>query len=97
MAGKAKGGAPHAHGCRSCKTRYEDSCSTPERNGKCPACNGGKPWQLLIDNRKPKDCCRDTSRLANKAEVAAYSLGGDTPWFICRTCARTQVYDPSRN
>lgn len=36
------------------------------------------------------------SRIANKAEITAYKLGGDSPWYICRVCARTQVYDPRK-
>lgn len=87
----------HAHGCKKCKVRYEDNCETPAVNGLCTGCKGHMPWRLLIESRLPKDCCRVFSRLMkDKKERATLSLAGDSDWWRCQECGRTQIYDPTR-
>jgi hypothetical protein len=86
----------HWHGCRRCPTAYEDNCPDAKTDALCTACRGGKPWMLLIENRKPRPCCRELSRLATKAERDTYRLAGARVWWICRACARTQPFDPKK-
>lgn len=85
-------GTVHAHGCTTCKTRYEDTCRTPAVNGQCAVCQGLQPWQLLIDNRKPRDCCRAHSRLCNRDERNTWRLSEGCSWFRCLICSRTFPY-----
>lgn len=87
----------HWHGCRRCRTRYEDTCATPKENELCSACRGGIPFQLLVDNAKPRECCAGTSRLVTKEEQKRYTLAGEASWWICQKCSRTQIYRPSTN
>ncbi len=94
MASKKLFGRLHAHGCRDCHTRYEDACIAPDQDGRCTACRGGRPWQLLIENARPKTCCIDQSRLASKDDRATYRLAGTHLWWICTSCKRTHPYDP---
>lgn len=84
----------HAHGCTRCLTRYEDSCETPSVNALCSMCTYGHDWQLLVENRKPKDCCRVFSKLCTADEKKQYALAGDVPWWKCKECGRTQIYEP---
>lgn len=84
----------HAHGCLKCKERFEDACYEPEKNHLCSFCENGTGWELLRESRRPKDCCRAHSRLANKDEVKKYSLAGDARWWICTACKLTQIYKP---
>ena len=91
----------HAHGCKTCRTRYMDNCNNRGVNDLCTACRGtGVPWQLLIDNAAPRPCCEEDSRPVPKDKAGTsdlhrrYQLAGDAPWFLCNTCARTQIYDP---
>lgn len=90
---------PHAHGCTACKGRYEDTCSEPNDNRVCNPCQGFEPWQLLINNRLPKDCCRAHSRLCSKDERNHYRLSEACAWWRCLVCSRTFPYlqpkDPS--
>lgn len=88
-------GSLHAHGCRRCRTRYQDACLSPEADARCTSCNGGRAWQLLIDNANPRPCCQQ-ARLATKEERERYRLAGQQLWFICLTCARTHPFDPKR-
>lgn len=84
----------HAHGCTRCHLKYQDTCDTPQTNGLCTKCRTGRGWELLIDNARPKDCCRlECRRVTSKQEIATYRLRGDAPWFICTTCARQHPYD----
>lgn len=85
----------HTHGCRRCRTRYEDNCVTPKQNALCVACRGGRAFQLLVDGAKPRPCCVATSRLVTKDELRRYSLAGEASWWICGTCKRTQIYRPT--
>lgn len=94
MAKKKLVGSLHAHGCSDCHTRYEDACSTPEQDERCIACQGRPPWQYLIDNRNPRDCCRETARLVTKEEKDRFKLAGKHLWFKCKVCARTHPFDP---
>lgn len=94
MAGKSLAGSLHAHGCAACHTRYEDACPTPADDARCTPCRGGQPWQYLIDNRAPRDCCRQNARLATKDDKSRYKLAGSRLWFICPTCSRTHPFDP---
>lgn len=83
----------HAHGCSSCHARFEDTCETPNQARTCRQCQGGGPgWQLLIDGRLPRDCCRLHSRLARKEELKTYRLSTACPWFRCSVCARTFAF-----
>jgi hypothetical protein len=91
---KKLSGSPHAHGCRRCVTRFQDNCTTPEVDGLCTACRGGKPWQALIDSNLPQDCCRELARLVTKEQKVTYRLAGARLWFFCPTCARTHPFDP---
>ena len=84
----------HAHGCRQCRTRYEDACADTKANALCAGCRGTRVWQLLIDNASPHSCCLD-SRIATKDECKSYSLAGSATWWICPACKRTQVYKPN--
>ncbi len=93
---KKLAGTYHAHGCRRCRTRYQDACTTPDQDTLCDACRGLKPWQLLIDNAAPHPCCTTNARLVLTAEKAIYRLAGGWLWFICKTCARTHPFDPRR-
>jgi hypothetical protein len=85
----------HAHGCSRCDTRYEDVCGTPAVDGLCVACQGGRPWQLLIDSRAWRACCVAVRR-TTKEERERYRLAGNPKrtWWICADCKRTQVYRP---
>jgi hypothetical protein len=92
---KKLNGTWHAHGCSRCKTRYEDSCQTPEKDALCADCRSpGSGWTMLIENRSPKDCCFALSRVATKEELARYRLAGQSAWWICRACARTHPFQP---
>lgn len=84
----------HAHGCPKCKERYEDACNESAKNFICSFCENGVGWELLREARRPKDCCRAHSRLANKDEIKRYSLAGDAKWWICTACKLTQIYKP---
>lgn len=87
---------PHAHGCTTCKGRYEDNCHASNVNAECGPCRGHIPWSLIIANRLPKDCCRLHSRLADKDEIKLYRLSPACDWFRCSICARTQpFYNPT--
>jgi hypothetical protein len=84
----------HAHGCRQCRTRYQDTCKDRGEDDLCPACLGGKPSELLIHGRAPRTCCL-ASRLVTKAERTLYDLAGRSNWHICPTCARTHPFKPT--
>jgi len=90
---KKKGNTPHYHGCRRCHHVYEDACDAKTENGLCVFCRGGNGWQLLRDNRSPKPCCRVSARMPTKDERVSYRLAGNSLWFICDTCKRSQPYD----
>jgi len=83
---------PHAHGCTTCKGRYEDTCLAPNTNSECRPCRGLTPWALLVANRKPRDCCYAHSRLCNKDERNQYGLSEACAWFRCLICSRTHPY-----
>lgn len=87
-----RAGKPHAHGCTTCKGRYEDACPDPHQPGVCNPCQGFAPWQLLIDSRKAKDCCRAHSRLCSKDERNQYGLSESCPWWRCLVCSRTHPF-----
>ncbi len=93
---KSLKGTLHAHGCVRCTTRYTDACQTHLEDGLCTACQGGIPWQALIDSAAPHACCQVNSRLVTRDEKAIYKLAGTRLWFICSTCARTHPFNPRR-
>lgn len=98
MATRATSTGVHAHGCRSCRGRYEDTCDEPNSNGTCRTCTGSRPWALLVANRLPRDCCRLHSRLASKDELKTYRLSSGCDWFRCSVCARTFPFaNPTRS
>lgn len=70
-----------------------DSCQDSPQDGLCVDCRlgPGSGWQILINNRRPKDCCKDHSRPVTKDEKTRYSLGGSQQWLRCGICARTNV------
>lgn len=82
----------HAHGCTRCAGRYEDTCDQPQDNALCRTCQGFDVWQLLHDNRLPRDCCYVHSRLMTKDERRSYRLSAGCPWFRCTACCRTFPY-----
>lgn len=87
----------HAHGCRQCDGRYEDTCDDNKSDTVCGSCRVGKSLDqrgLLFDNRRPKECCRDNSRPASKEEIKTYRLAGAHKWWICATCKRTHPFNP---
>jgi hypothetical protein len=89
----------HAHGCARCGVRYEDACDARAVDGLCVGCRGGRPWQLLIDGRRPRKCCITGSRPATKDERKRYRLAGACAWFICvgdGGCRRTHPFDPAK-
>ena len=86
----------HWHGCITCPSAYEDNCSDTTTDGRCALCRGGRGFDLLINNRKPADCCRTDARLVTKEEKTTYRLAGARIWFRCRTCARTHPFDPKK-
>lgn len=88
---------PHAHGCTKCRARYEDSCQAAEINSLCGMCRLGKRWELLYQNRLPKDCCRQASRIATKEDKKQYKLAGpkDHEWWRCSMCGRTHPFNPN--
>lgn len=96
MSKKSLARTRHAHGCARCRTRYEDACAEPAVDQLCDACRGLRVWQLLIDNRAPRDCCRERCHIATREERDRYRLGGTRLWFICSDCARTHPFDPRR-
>lgn len=83
----------HKHSCRGCRIGYVDGCEAPKDDGLCTGCRGGRPWDLLVDNDRPRDCCVN-SRLATKDEKSSYRLAGRANWHICPTCKRTQSFKP---
>lgn len=85
----------HAHGCKRCRTYYEDACENRSENDLCFECRTGKTgWTILIEGRSPKDCCLYESKKASKDQMKVYRLAGNLPWWICGHCARVQVYEP---
>ncbi len=84
----------HAHGCRRCRTRYEDACSDRREDGLCTTCRGGRGFLLLVANRAPRACCL-ASRLVTKEERTLYALAGRSNWHICPHCRRTHPYKPT--
>lgn len=88
----------HAHGCVVCKGRYEDACDAANENGKCSYCTYGHGWDLLRDNKLPKDCCKIHSRPVkvdkqmNLDEFKQYKLSRSIAWFKCDLCSRTHPY-----
>lgn len=88
----------HAHGCSGCGERYDDVCDEPNSNELCRRCQGFGVWELLRQNRLPRDCCFLHSRLATKDELKSYRLSTACDWFRCRVCARTFPFrNPSRS
>jgi hypothetical protein len=83
----------HVHACRACGIRYVDGCDQINEDDRCTGCRGGRPWQLLIDNAAPRECCL-RSRLATKDERKTYRLAGRSNWHICPVCKRTQGHKP---
>lgn len=83
----------HAHGCVTCRGRYDDTCASPQDNGTCVQCRGQRGWDVLIAGRLPRDCCRAHSRLASKDERALYQLSAACTWWLCSVCARTFPFD----
>lgn len=87
----------HWHACTRCRrVQYDDNCTEPDIDRLCMRCRGGRPWQLLLQNRAPRTCCREVSRLATKDEKKSYSLAGSGRWWICQACARTQPFNPMK-
>ncbi len=84
----------HWHACRRCLVAYYDNCKDKITDALCVVCRGGRGFQLLIDNREPRESCRRTARLVTKDQKATYRLEGGRTWFICTECARTQPYNP---
>lgn len=82
----------HAHGCTRCSGRYEDACDVPNGNGLCRSCQGFRPFELLRQNRLPRDCCFVHSRLMTKDELKSYRLSTACTWFRCTACSRTFPY-----
>lgn len=85
----------HRHTCAnpSCRLTFEDSCFTPERNGRCHSCRGlRRPW-VERDGRTstdPRPCCVDnTTVLSEPDDLLRYDCAGPGPWFQCGTCKRT--------
>lgn len=88
--------ALHRHGCLTCGHVYTDSaCADPYMNARCQACRTSshrRPvWETDLD---PETCCRTASKVATFEELETFALGGETEWWVCKTCARTQPYDP---
>jgi len=85
----------HRHACTnpSCRLTYQDSCFTPERNGRCQPCRGMRRTWVDVDGLTaldPRPCCVDNSELMTSTdELARYECAGPGPWFQCRTCCRT--------
>lgn len=88
----------HAHGCLACGRRYQDTCSFARKNNLCPTCAKNQPLTQEDRDRLPRDCCANGgSRLITDIdELSKYNLGGELPWFQCRTCARTHPFDPTK-
>ena len=86
----------HAHGCSNgkCLTYYEDACEDKGTNGLCSKCRMGHCWELLVENRRPKDCCLYDSKKATKEEIKLYRLSGNATWWHCSFCARSQIFEP---
>lgn len=81
------------HACRGCGLRYIDGCDEIGEDGLCIRCRGGRPWQLLIDNAAPRECCL-RARLVTKDERKTYRLAGRANWLICPLCKRTFGHKP---
>jgi hypothetical protein len=96
VAKRSLSGDRHAHGCTRCRVRYEDACTTPDTDGLCTTCRGGRAWQALIDSAAPHPCCLEHSRLVTKDQKSTYKLAGAHLWFLCRECHRTHPFDPRR-
>lgn len=81
----------HAHGCVTCKGRFEDACGKPKEWPECADCRTGRPVRsrLLIESRNPIACCRENTRPIRDDERYSYRLYQDCPWFVCPTCSRT--------
>lgn len=98
MATRSTSTSVHAHGCMTCRARFEDGCSQPNEPRECRTCKGGVPWAVLVANRLPRDCCQLHSRLATKEELKSYRLSTACDWFRCSICARTFPYsNPTRS
>lgn len=90
----------HAHGCPTCRSRYEDNCEDRTTDEQCSWCRAGRSMEergIHYHNRQPKDCCRQDSRIATKEEIKSYTLAGASTWYICKTCARTHPTKPRNN
>lgn len=97
MAQRRTANSSHAHACTKCRHRYEDNCESEDVNSTCMGCRTGTRWQILFENRLPKDCCRQSSRLATKEEKKSYRLAGpkDWEWWRCQMCGRTHPFNPN--
>lgn len=96
---KVRVGIFHAHGCLSCGRRYQDTCAFAYKNNLCGICRGSQTALTQEDlDRQPRDCCANGgSRLVTDVDVLSrYNLGGDGPWFLCKNCARTHPFDPTK-
>lgn len=88
----------HAHGCLGCGRRYADTCRSPLANGRCNTCRLGHPPSVTDLNREPRACCKEDSKLVTDNETLnRYNLGGPGPWWLCRTCSRTQPRNPKEH
>lgn len=97
---KIKPGTYHRHGCQQCGLRYDDACQTPGENGRCISCRtaGEKERPLWITSMDPRPCCQAPkgSRQMTYDERARYACATAIIWYICKTCARTHPYDPTK-
>jgi hypothetical protein len=92
---KLKPGHLHRHGCVQCGQLYNDACSSPHDNARCQLCRTGYRRPLWERDMDPISCCRINSRKARTEDRDRYALGGETEWWLCRSCARTHPYDPT--
>lgn len=83
-------GVAHFHFCsdRECRLIYEDSCDTPEVNGRCEPCRG-RTRSRYLPVRDPQECCIDNCvQITYRPLLITHQLAGPGPWFQCKTCAR---------
>ena len=81
----------HYHQCSRelCGRIISCACDHAELDLPCKECRIGRLRAMTDVNRDPQRCCVDNSRPVMKDEIKTYLLAGTKPWFICRTCART--------
>jgi len=64
-------------------------------NGLCTQCRGIRRAPVWESNLRAQPCCTKNARPATNDERVKYLLAGETAWWLCRTCYRPHIYNPT--